>query len=374
VLSEYEERRRFLQKEAMTPEPSAAPSAPAPPAYRWWFLCGLAAACLLGYWMSGDRIARALTEEKQARAERTAVVTVSALADLLARTGVSAAPAGDVLPRTVGRFAAHHPGVKTIRVLDFAGRRLLDTGTPVEGPRRMEPEGKSLYDLGNQLRAAVEGNRAGAKVRAPELAVERRPDGGLTLIAPVVRAEGVQGIVEMEWAPVEARTAFDRISFLVFSVLSVGWFALFVVPPPGPIPQNRHRFGMAAFATLILCGGLAQYRHEATQQLANERVWTGFAVADRILFDTRETEKLLPAPIAPPLDPNSWDVDLFRRPRGLVKADGTIDDRKLAETARIDAARINRAGIPIALGSLLLLFAFIGFGGAAGSTYRRSDL
>src|SRR6202035_1598814 len=104
----------------MTPAPSAPPPNPAPPAYRWRFLCGLAAACLLGFWMAGTLIARALTDEKQARAERTAVVTVSALTDLVERTGASAAPAGAALSRTVGSFAAVHPGVKTIRILDLA--------------------------------------------------------------------------------------------------------------------------------------------------------------------------------------------------------------------------------------------------------------
>ena len=130
---------------------------------------------------------------------------------------------------------------------------------------------------------------------------------------------------------------------------------------------------MAASATILLCAGLADYRHQATWRLANERVWTGIAIIERIDLETRELEKLLPAPIAPPLDPMSWDVDLFRRPRGLIKADRRIDDGKLAAAARTAAARITRAGIPIALGSLLLL-AFIGFGGMAGSTYRRSDL
>jgi arabinogalactan oligomer/maltooligosaccharide transport system permease protein len=139
---------------------------------------------------------------------------------------------------------------------------------------------------------------------------------------------------------------------------------------PSPLHRNRPRFGIAA---ILLCVGLAQYRHEATRKLANERFWTEWAVAERIDFETRETEKLLPAPIAPPLDPTSWDVDLFRRPRGLVKAHRKIDDGKLAEAARADASRITRAGIPIALGSLLLL-AFIGFGGLAASTYRHSDL
>jgi arabinogalactan oligomer/maltooligosaccharide transport system permease protein len=363
----------------MTPEPSAATPNPAPPAYRWRFLCGFAAACLLGFWMAGTLIARALTDEKQARAERTAVVTVSALTDLLERTGASVPPAGDALSRKVASFAGVHPGVKTIRILDLASRRLLvsvssaDAGT-LAMPNRLGRGGKSLYDLGNQLRASVEGNRgSGTKVRAPELAVERLPDGGLTLLAPVVRDERVQEIVEVEVVPVETRTAFDWTFFLVLSVFSVGAFALFSGGRPSHIQQNRVRFGMAAFAAILLCAGFADYRHEATWRLANERVWTGITVSERIDFETRETQKLLPAPIAPPLEPTSWDVDLFRRPRGLIKADGRIDDGKLAEAARADASHITRAGIPIALGSLLLL-AFIGFGGLAASTYRRSDL
>src|SRR5882724_899313 len=388
----------------MTSDASSDLPTPPPPFHGRRLLLGFAVAGLLSFWLAGTLIARALTAEKQARAERVAVVTLSALTDLLERAGGNAAPAApappapdtasgagmsieqelaaataaaggpslgaasseDALRRMVTSFAEVHPATRAIRVLDLAERRLLaSTAAADQGaqaaPRRLRMEEKPLYDLGNRLRAAVEGNRgAGAGARAPELSVERRPDGVLTLAAPVVRAGEVQGLVEMEMAPAEERVAFDGVFFLAVSALAVAFFA----PIAWPLPNQKRRLVLAAFATILLFGGLSQYRHEATYMGANERFWTGDAIYERIAFEVKQVERLLPPPIAPPISPGAWDVDLLRQPRGLIQADGTIDESKLAAANRASAASITRAGIPIAVFALLLL-SFIGFGGAA---------
>ena len=40
---------------------------------------------------------------------------------------------------------------------------------------------------------------------------------------------------------------------------------------------------------------------------------------------------------------NEWDVDLYRRPRGLVSGAGTVDEGKLGEEIRGDASRLTRS-------------------------------
>ncbi len=109
-------------------------------------------------------------------------------------------------PRRRARFAAAHPEIAAIRVVEFEGILLAASTAPADrgtkaAPRRLAREEKPLYDLGQTLRAAVEGNRQGAEgaARAPET----RPRAGRrtacsSLAAPVERGGEVVGMVQME--------------------------------------------------------------------------------------------------------------------------------------------------------------------------------
>jgi arabinogalactan oligomer/maltooligosaccharide transport system permease protein len=72
----------------------------------------------------------------------------------------------------------------------------------------------------------------------------------------------------------------------------------------------------------------------------------------------------LKAPAGQPLAPTLWDVDLFRRSRGLIDASGAPDEGKLGEIAGADAGRMTRSVAVLALLSLVLL-GFVGLGWAA---------
>src|SRR5215207_8254389 len=217
------------------------------------FVIGLALASLLGVGVEAVLFAGARGAEIHQRAERRAVVTLAALTNLVEQAGggasgsepselpeetapesgggmglgdelaaveqgqaTPAADMGEAVRRAVARFAETHPEVTAIRVLKFEGITLeastdpRDRGAAKQAPRRLAPDEKPFYDLGQKLRAAVEGGREGAEgaARQPEISVVRQPGGEIVLAAPVERGGEVVGMVQME-----TRTRRDPVSF-----------------------------------------------------------------------------------------------------------------------------------------------------------------
>ncbi|HEV7784888.1 MAG TPA: hypothetical protein VGQ28_06095, partial [Thermoanaerobaculia bacterium] len=235
-----------------------------PVSHRRRFLAGLAVAALLGVGLGAVLLHGARKAESRGRAERQAVITLSALADLVDRAGggapaaatepapppapvpqtpqsdtgggmglgaeIAAAeqigqakPAGDsgeAVRHAVARFAAGHPEIKAIRVVDFEGIQLTastsaaDTGDKA-APRRLAREEKDLYDLGQKLRAAVQGNREGAEgaARQNEISIAQGPDGTWSMAAPVERGGEVVGMVQMDTAVKEEPVSFGWLPF-----------------------------------------------------------------------------------------------------------------------------------------------------------------
>ncbi len=212
-----------------------------PASHRRRFLIGLALAALLAVGLGAMLLAGAQTAERRESAERRALVTLSALAAVVDRASggsvqeaAPAAPAetpaeggmglgaeiaaaeqgqaqaptdaeAGAIRKAVEGFAADHPEVAAIRVVEFEGIMLAASTSAADqgakaAPRRLERDEKPLYDLGQKLRANVESNRQGAEgaARAPELGFERQADGVLALGAPVERGGEVIGMVQME--------------------------------------------------------------------------------------------------------------------------------------------------------------------------------
>ncbi|HTQ79387.1 MAG TPA: hypothetical protein VMM92_05285, partial [Thermoanaerobaculia bacterium] len=383
----------------------ATPAPPAPSEHRRRFLYGLAAAALLAAGVASVLLGGARQEVAREREDRAAVVTLGALVDVVERLGgapaaapaaetppaaapeagaasstgmsieqelaAAAAPAAtapaasdDALRRAVASFAAAHPGLAVVRVIDLTDRRLLaSTATADKGdqaaPRALRLPEKPFFDLGNLLRSAVAANRAGNEgVREAELSVVRRPDGSLELAAPVERGGEVQGVVEVETLPGRTQRGADWGAFFLAWLAPVVLFALL----SGLLPAKRGVF--AAAATILLLAALLGYQRFARQSLAAARSAESQAVAGRIAEETKRAEALLPAPVTPPLNPTAWDADLFRRPRGAIDAAGQVSAAQIERAAQADARRVTRALTVLFLLALLLL-AFVGFGGAA---------
>jgi arabinogalactan oligomer/maltooligosaccharide transport system permease protein len=276
-----------------------------------------------------------------------------------------AADAGQALRHAVARFAAGHPEVKAIRVVDFEGIQLTastssaDTGDKA-APRHLEREEKDLYDLGQSLRSAVQGNREGAEgaARQDEISITRRKGGLYSLAAPVERGGEVVGMVQMDAAVQPQPVTFGWLPFLAAWLAPVAGFFLL------SLALDERRWLLAAVAVLALLFDLWAFSHYSSRVVAGERQASVTAVASHLAEETARARALLGelgTPANPPLDPSHWDVDELRQPRGLVTAAGTPDEVKLRALQQADARRISLALVTIALLGVALL-AFVGFG------------
>jgi len=375
-----------------------------PISHRRRFLIGLAVAALLAVGLGAVLLAGAQTAERRERAERRALVTLSALAAVVDRaSGGSVQEAAPTAPaetpseggmglgaeiaaaeqgqaqaptdaeagavrKAVEGFATAHPEVAAIRVVEFEGIKLAaSTAAADQGvkaaPRRLEREEKPLYDLGQKLRAAVEANRQGAEgaARAPELGFERREDGVLALAAPVERGGEVIGTVQMETRALPEPPTFAWLPLAAF------WLAPVIALILLSFVLGERRWLLAAAAVLFLILSLFFYGRYAVTVLKAERRISAQSVAAQIGEEAKKAEALLAQlaiPAGQPLAPTLWDVDLYRQSRGLIGASGVLDEGKLGELVQVDAGRMTRSVAVLALLSLVLL-AFVALGWAA---------
>jgi arabinogalactan oligomer/maltooligosaccharide transport system permease protein len=393
-----------------------------PISHRRRFLIGLAVAALLGVGLGAVLLSGARSAESRARAERRAVVTLSALATVVDRalgepeeasedTGfglgeelppveeapeasedsgfgigdelaaLDQAPAaeeedeGAAVRRAVAGFAKAHPEVSAIRVLRLSGRRLEASTAPEDtgdraAPRQLVSTEKPLFDLGQSLRAAVQGNREGAEgaARGREIVSERRAGGVLSLAAPLERDGEAIGIVQMETRAAHQPPAFGWLPFLIAWLAPVALFALL------SLALGERRWLLAAVATVLLIAALVGYGRHATRSLEGDRRATGQAVAERLREESGKAEALLAELSLPSgdLKPTLWDADPYRQPRGLVSGSGAVDEGRLGEEIGADASRMTRSVVTLALISLALL-AFVGLGFAARTSRALAD-
>lgn len=393
-----------------------------PFSHRRRFVAGLAVALLVGVGLGLVLLTAARTAERHQLDAREAVVTLRALTDVIERASAPAtapeagglgdelsalggpeapeeAPTdeggmglgdelaaleggaatdtpteGDDVRRAVSGFAAAHPGLRSIRVVSFEGIRLEASTDPADtgeraAPRRLEREEKDVYDLGQRLRAAVQENRealaeGGARVNE-EIALQELPDGGLALSGPIERPGSDNEVVGM----VQIRTARDAavqppapawipalLTWLVPVALLLGLGLIF----------GERRVLLAAAAVILLIAALGFFSRWALGVLEAERRATGQQLAAHLIAEREGVGRLLGelGVADPSIDPTRWDVDLFRAPRELITAEGTLDEGKLGELIRTDAGRLTRSVAVLAVIALVLL-AFIGFGAAS---------
>jgi arabinogalactan oligomer/maltooligosaccharide transport system permease protein len=381
-----------------------------PPSHRRRFLIGLGLAALLGVGLGAVLLSGARTAERRERAERQAVVTLQALAQVMDRAVATGEPAeeesgfglgeeiGEAAPpeegggmglgdelaaldepeapaapedegakirRAVERFAQSHPEAGAIRVVLFEGRRLEASTAPEDrgenaAPRQLVREEKPLFDLGQDLRAAVEGNREGSGARRPEISLKRGLDGILALVAPLERDGQVVGLVQVETEKAIAPAGLAWGSFLLY------WLAPIVAFFFLSLALSERRYVLAVVAALLLLADLVLYGRYALSVLEGERRATGEAVAAILVEEAGKAEAML-AELGLPagdLAPGGWDVDLYRQPRGLVSPAGTVDEGKLGEEIGVDASRMTYSVVVLAIAALLLL-TFVGLGYAA---------
>lgn len=389
-----------------------------PPSHRRRFLLGLALAGLFAGFCGLGLLHRTELGEAASRSERVAGVTFGALTDLVkaARganpepaaeatddsTGIgaelgevtgegsndpssgigaeldaaaSAAPeaapaddAGDKVRAAVAAFAAAHEQVVAIRVVTFEGIRLDASTAPGDtganaAPRKLAREEKGLYDLGQKLRAAVQNNRetgdeAGA--RAEEVAAERREGGALSFAGPVEVDGDVVGMVQMETTPQPPEAHYAWLPALSATFAPV--LALFLLA----LGIRERRALLAVTSAILLLAALWGFAGFAERSLAAAKRTTAEAMAAQIKTERASAESVARELGSPASGWNvaAWDADAYRKPRGLIDAQGAIDEAKLGAESLRYAGRTKRALAVVGLLALALL-GFVGFGGAA---------
>jgi arabinogalactan oligomer/maltooligosaccharide transport system permease protein len=317
--------------------------------HRLRFGIGLALGLLLGVGLGFSLLAGARRADARVRAEREAIVTLNAATDAVERSGVS----GDAVRLAVTGWAKAHPSLTAVRVVLFEGISLEASTDPKDrgeraAPRRLEREEKSIYDRGQRLRAAVETNRQEGAARKEEIEIARTKVATLTLAAPLEKDGEVVGLVETETAATATAPRAAAGTALLFLILPLAVYA------GGALLLPERRAPLAVLAAVLLGGTLFFFSRRTLSILEADRLATEQAVAERVKEETRLAAGLI-APGAAPLDPSSWDTDVFRRPRPV--AVGTPPGGL--------ARRGRNVFFGMALGAFALL-AFFGFGIAAG--------
>jgi arabinogalactan oligomer/maltooligosaccharide transport system permease protein len=333
-----------------------------PPSHRRRSLLGLAlataVAALLLYGVHG---AVRVTEERAA-AERAAVVHSLALTELIERAGGDAAAVRAVATR----WALEHPGIRAIRVVRIEGIQLEASTAPGDlgeraAPRRLAREEKDYYDQAQRLRAAVETNRQEGVSRKEEIEV-RAAAGGVDAVAVPLEAEGaVVGVVALEIAPEPAPPAAPPVAVLpVLLVPLLVFLALYRAL------RDRRALAFAAAAVLLL-GAVGAFGLASVRDILRIRQEAAARAGAAVREDAALAIPALRAiqgPEGPPLRPEAWDADAYRRPRGEVASSGSVLPAGVEPHLARLAQEAGRALVGIAIVSLAVL-AFFALGVAA---------
>jgi arabinogalactan oligomer/maltooligosaccharide transport system permease protein len=319
-------------------------------------LGGALAALLLHLLESSNVNANARSE-----AERGAIVTLRAIADTAGWLGAE----GEGVRAAVASWSGSDEQRK-VRISNTDNRTIEASSFPEdvangELPRRMVRDEKPIYDLGQELASAVEGNAGGAAATKEVVALEWSADGLLKIATPIFKEGVVVGIVQTVSKP-----AAGAVIAVPWWPLAVGVVVICVVFLAGAFVIGERKLPLLAFAAVLLAGFLAYGYRAITGALLEQRTEVTRQVAKQIAVEKGRALSVLQTSGAalPQVDATLWDSDRFLRPRGVVKADGTVDRAKIAKIVA-GIVEANRS-VMIAIGLFaFVLFIFVGSESAA---------
>jgi arabinogalactan oligomer/maltooligosaccharide transport system permease protein len=335
---------------------------------RW--TVGLAAALVVGVGLSQWALVRTRAKEDRARAERVAVVSLNALAEIVARAG----GAGESARRAVTAIARENGALTAVRAGAFDGLSLEASTAPGDtgdqaAPRRLAREEKSIYDQGQRLRAAVETNREEGGARKEEIEVTASASGGLALAAPLEKDDSVVGLVAVETSPLPPA---PRTGWLFPVVVLLGAVAVFWV---AAIAVGERRGALALIAVAVLVVAMFLFGRHANNVVAADVRATESAVAASVVAEEARAARVVQEASlgdARSLHPAAWNADHFRRPFGLVLADGKLDEaRRAGEMGRIAASTARVLGSLGVLALAVLVWVGFGFASRLGATLKK---
>jgi len=324
---------------------------------------GLALVVGLGGWFQRQAAERVADE----RLQRIAVVETTGLAEAISAALEASPEDGAVLQGLLERWAAAGGGDRRAQVLRLSGARLLASNQPgdLEGelPRRLDREEKWLFDLGQELRAAVDTNREEGGFRKAQVAIERPGAGRIIVAQPLADAEGVWGLLRTDLpladavAGRQAGAGWTLVASLVLVLLAIaaGLERARVVSRE-PEARRTWLVPLVALAMLLGTGWWLADRWEAGFAGAVVEANEAVAAEQKALRSALTgLDSFVPALGA------EWDVDEFQRPRGLIRPDGSVDQEALSVAVQAQVGPLARAlGWNLVLGAAVV--AFFGFG------------
>jgi len=321
-----------------------------PPASRVRFGVGLLLGLLVALGGGWTLLRGARKQMEEDWTTRRAIVTASALTTLVGRAEDDAA-----VRRVVAAWqAVHAPGtmVRVIRGTTLeASTDPADTGEKA-APRRLARDEKPLFDQAQRLRAGVANNLEGGAPK-PELEVERE-DGARHVAVPLESDGKVTGMVQVLVPREPSISTRSVLPTLVLLVAALALFALAAWLLPA-------RVGLLATAsTALFCLAAAFFVFGELRALGLAEREGQRALARTVSVELERARTLAGAAA---VDGSAWDTDLFRKPRGLVSAAGTVDREK----GEAEAQEVRRGALRslLALGALgLLALVLVGLGGA----------
>ncbi|HXW10201.1 MAG TPA: sugar ABC transporter permease [Steroidobacteraceae bacterium] len=326
-------------------------------------LLALLVTVLLGRWFVGQS-----RDELAAQTQgRMAILEASALAEAVAR--IVAANPDDTAPlqAALADWVARSPGDDHVLVLRLSGARLLAStrATDLQGelPRRLSREEKWLFDLGQELRAAIDTNVSEGVFRKAQIDVARPAEGRIRVTLPWLQDGAVAGIVQHERPLPGAATGPAPMPWPLLIVLPVAAFWLVaLLLQRGVAPTTRsQRWIAAAVALAMFVAAWWYFSNRATDALEATVAASNQAVAE----EYRDLRARVPGAEASAEAtggaPNPWDVDVFQRPRKLLLADGSVDPVAGAQVVERMRAPLGRAlGGNLLLGVAILAFFALG--------------
>ena len=322
---------------------------------RFWI--GLLLSLVVGIGIQQWLLMKARRTEAEAEARRTAMITVQLLSEIVQRAGAEE----EKVVAAVAQFSNLHPEVKNIRVV--RGVRLFASTVPADAgdkaaPRRLSRDEKWIFDTGQRMRAAVQTNRDEGVSRKAEVEITRTTTGALQLSAPIEEEGAVVGYVQMETTPRIELMKSNWVSFLAALVLPVLLFTIIC------FFAKENRTVLAVSALILLVASIFLFGRYALSDLERDISAQAKSTAARIREESAAGTRILQALSADttsPLQPSKWDVDIYRRPRGLFSDTGAVDEQKLKANMLELKSQFNKVLILITLFSVAI-FALIAFG------------
>jgi arabinogalactan oligomer/maltooligosaccharide transport system permease protein len=326
-------------------------------------LIGLAVAIGLTGWFFHQAQSQARLE----RAGRALVLETAALADLVA-AHQSAEDASDPALAAIADEWSRAGEDRYVRILRLSGARLLASTFPADAagemPRRLTRDEKWLFDLGQEIRAAIDTNKAEGVLRREPIRIE--PTGGDRLrISMPYRGEGkVVGIVQLD-APLEAQAGSGWLTRALPAIVVpwIAFVALLVLVRKSAASQLKP-WALWIVALAILAAATWIYMRSASAALEsayradNERLAELYmATRTRVgMIAGRDGLDLMIA-----ADANRWDIDRFERPLGLIDARG-VNAEAVQAAFGTRAAALGKSTLGnLVVGALLLSFVAFGY-------------